>query len=397
MNLSGKYKNDQEFIIKSDEFLSQFEKKEIIFWGKGRMIVPLLRYADALNIKYIVDSNKNLHGTDFLDYKILSPERLINEDKQNTRIIIMPNNSQYREISKELLKAGYDKNCFCTSRDFFTAYSYFKKNKIVLPNLEFIITTVCSLKCKHCIAQVPYLNEYKSYIMPFKEVRKNIDNVFKAIDYIGIFHLTTGEVLLHPELDKIIEYISENYRDKYNELTFVTNGTLLPDEKLLKALQKHIGSIQISHYVHPDILKFLKVDNLRSLFNEYGIKHFFNSFATGAQEVRWNDIGDLSLPKNRSERENEELYLNCSMRMYKCMFADKIYPCTASCSVYTGGINELSPGKERVDYVKTTDNPIDIVKFFLQATTYDQPHICGYCNGVGSYINDKLIPAGEQL
>ncbi len=397
MDLFGKYENDEEFINKAKGFLNEFKNKETVLWGKGRITSTLLKFADNLNIKYIVDNNKDLHGTVFHGYDIVSPENLRNEDKNNTKIIIMPNDCQHRDIAKILANMGFDNNSFCTCRDYLTAHSYFNKNKVVLPNLEFIITSICSLKCKYCIAQIPYFNKNKFYQMPFSTVKENIDRVFNNIDYIGMFQLSTGEVLLHLEADKIIEYISETYRDKYNELTFVTNGTVIPSEKLLQSLKKNIDFIQISNYIHPDIQKQLKVEKLKKLFDNYNINCFFSNYATGKLEIRWNDIGDLSVPKNRSLKENAELYQDCSMQVCKCMFEDKIYPCTVACYASLGGINEPAIDKENINYVSITGKSLDIVKFYLRAAAKDHPHICDYCNGVGTHVNDRLILAGEQL
>lgn len=397
MDLFGKYETDEKFISKTKGFLDEFKDKEIILWGKGRIIPTLLKFIDNLNIKYIVDSNKNLHGTFFEGYQILSPEVLQNEDKNKVRIIIAPFDCQHGEIAKTLVKFGFDNKSFCVSQDYLIAYNYLNNNKIVLPSLEFIISSVCSLRCKDCIAKIPYFKQNSFQQIPFKDLKTNIDKIFNSIDYVARFQLATGEVLLHKELGMILEYIATNYRHKYDELTFVTNGTVIPGEDLLETISKYVSFIQISPYTHKDVQKLLKVDELIGLFQKYKINYISSHYATGVDEPQWNDIGDLVTPKSRYDKDNINLYHNCSMHICKCMVHDKLFPCTVACYAAYGRINHPSSDKENRDYIRINDKNINIVRFYLKAMANDFPSICDYCNGVGPYVNKIMVAAGEQI
>lgn len=395
MDLFGKYENNMVFEENAKKFLNTFHNKKIVIWGKARILETFLNYVDNINIAYIVDINHTLHNTSFMGVKILPTENLLKEDKENTIIIITPHDSQQIEIIKDIKNMGFKDNNFCLARDLLITYNYIIKHKVILPNIEFIISSACSLKCTHCIANVPYFQKNKSQYIPFIKLKQNIDDIFKAIDYVEMFQLATGEVLMHPELIKILDYIHSNYKEKYNELTFVTNATILPNKKTLTSLKKHVGFIQISHYIHPSVDKNIKISRLKKIFEDNEIKYIYSRFASGKNE--WNDIGDLGIPKNRPEKANDLLYNNCSMNICKSVHENKIYPCTAACYASYGGINEPKDDKINIDFVDITGPSIEVVKFYLKATTSKHPTICDCCNGIGPLVNDIFVPAGAQL
>jgi len=396
MDLFGKYNSNVEFLKDAETFVENFEGKEIVLYGKGRFLPVLLKFADGLKIKYIVDSNEDLWGTEFKGYSVFSPEKLAEENKENTVVIITLYDAAKRAIQGKLIEMGYLWNNICTSYDFVTARNFLKHKKVVLPTLEFIINTACSLKCRYCIANIPYFKKNIAAFMSFEDTKKYLDNLFVSVDYIGMFQLSTGEVLLHPNFGKIMEYIFEKYRKKYEYLTFVTNGTIIPKEDLIETIAKCVDFIQVTPYTHKDTKKLLKTDDLRAIFDKHGINYFFSPFAT--KNDKWNDIGDLSVAKNRNDRDNTSLYKDCSMQACKCMVRDRLYPCTVACYAAHGGINEPSECQENIDFVKVSpDNSSEIIKYFLNATTLKFPQICDYCDGIGEYVNSKLIEAGEQL
>jgi hypothetical protein len=397
MDLFGEYQENEQFLIKTKAFIQEFEKSEVVLWGNSRLLSTFLRFVDNLNIKYIVDINKDLWGTYFNGYEIVSPQNIKEKSKNNVKVIIMLSDSKHIEISNYIKNLGFDINDFCLGKDYLIAYNFYKKNKVVVHSFELVITSVCSLRCTHCIAKIPYFNENISQQIPFDNVKKSIDKIFQNIDYIEMFQLATGEVLLHKDLDKILEYIHQNYKDKYNSLTFVTSGTVLPNERIFKALQKYINFIQVSPYNHPDVKKLLKIDKLHALFDKYKIKYFFSNYATDATKDDWNDIGDFTKKKNRTTTEHKEFYYNCTMNVCKSMIDDKIFPCTVACYNYYGGINKFVLDRNNLDYIDITSEKIDIVRFYLNATKNQYPSICDYCDGIGTTINDKLVIAGKQV
>lgn len=397
MNLLGEYKNNLEFLETVKKFLENFQDKNIILWGNGRLLNTFLKNIDNLNIKFIVDKDKSLWNTYINNYKVLSPETLKYEDKETTKIISLMYDSQHISIYKYLEEIGFDEKSYCLASDYLIASNFFYKDKIILPNFELVITSVCTLKCAHCIAKLPYSNNKPSHI-PFEDVKENIDNIFKTIDYIDMFQFATGEVILHKDLIKILRYLYENYKNRYNQLTFVTSGTAIPNEKIFIDLQKYIGFIQISPYDHPDVQKYSKLDTLKNLLNKYKIKYKISRYATGSSgKLEWNDIGSLTQDLNRTFDENKNLYNSCSMKICRSMVNNKIFPCTVACYAHYGEINDIKLDKKYLDYIDILSTKVDLAMFFLNATTKGYPNMCNYCNGVGEEVNSKLVVAAEQV
>ncbi|MBQ9267446.1 MAG: radical SAM protein, partial [Clostridia bacterium] len=100
------------------------------------------------------------------------------------------------------------------------------------------ITNVCNLKCEFCL---PHHRENK--FMTFEEFDTILQKIKPYTKYIYLH--VKGEPLMHPEVDKFIEYAYEN--GFYVNLT--TNGTLL--EKHL-SITKNLRQINISLHATND-------------------------------------------------------------------------------------------------------------------------------------------------
>ena len=72
------------------------------------------------------------------------------------------------------------------------------------------ITTYCNLKCKHCLAYIPYEREPRS--IKIEEAKKNLEKYFEVVDSVEHFTVTGGEPLLNKDVCKIIEEVH-----KYDE------------------------------------------------------------------------------------------------------------------------------------------------------------------------------------
>lgn len=397
MDLLGEYNTEEEFLKSLHEFISIFETSKIVLWGNARLLKTFLAHVTTLDILYIVDVNEDLWGSTAYGYHIYSPEK-IQLETDDVKIISLLSDSRRYDILDHLLKIGIGQEKFCTAYDYLTAYAFYTNKQVVLSNLELNITSKCSLRCEHCIAKIPYFKEHYSQDIPFDTIKENIDNIFDTVDYVDMFQFATGEVLLHKELDKILEYLHKNYYDRFNNLTFVTSATVIPEERLLEILRKYIGFIQISPYNHPDVEKKMKLPLIKTLFEKYNIQYVLSRYATGGDEQKWNDIGDLMTNHEKTFEENKQFFNQCSMKICKSMFDNKIFPCTVACYNHYGKINDTIPmDSSNLDYIDIKSNKLDIVRFYLNATTGGYPELCKYCNGVGERLNKNLVVAAKQV
>lgn len=101
----------------------------------------------------------------------------------------------------------------------------YEKNRL-LKTVTIEITNLCNWRCKHC-----YLDNQKIDI--------DLEKIFAIIDdarKLGAFELrlSGGEVTIYPKLPEIIKYA----REKYMNVTLLSNMCLLPDE-LLNCINKY--------------------------------------------------------------------------------------------------------------------------------------------------------------
>lgn len=162
-----------------------------------------------------------------------------------------------------------------------------KKSKYVL---QWHITHLCNLRCKHC-----YQEEYNNH-MPKEDFYNYLD---KFCDYIkdkNVFpqiNLTGGEPLLHPDF---FEFATE-IRKRNIKLGILTNGTMINEEVARKISELNPVMVQVSldgnRETHDDIRgngnfdKALKgIDNLK----KYKVKVLV-SFT--AQKCNYMDYSEL--------------------------------------------------------------------------------------------------------
>src|SRR5574344_1349918 len=119
--------------------------------------------------------------------------------------------------------------------------------KPVMPCVEYVVTTKCTMNCKHCNTFIPYFTE-ETHFQPttFEVFKKDLDILLKAVDYIDYFGFVGGEPLIVKDLDKMIKYACS--KKKLHHIFLATNCTIMPSEKLLNAMKNKKFSVQLSDY-----------------------------------------------------------------------------------------------------------------------------------------------------
>ena len=106
-------------------------------------------------------------------------------------------------------------------------------NRFELERISLILTMRCNLKCRDCCVQAPYYRE--KYHPTLEFIKCEIDRLFQIADTIRFFSIEGGEALLRGDFAEILEHLV-NYKDKIEvEIPIITNGTVLPDQAVLRA------------------------------------------------------------------------------------------------------------------------------------------------------------------
>ena len=150
---------------------------------------------------------------------------------------------------------------------------FFENNKLNIPQIEFCITTKCTLKCKDCCALIPQLDKIKHSEMSFEMFKIQLDKILDAVDSIRHLVILGGEPLINPELPQMLEYAANQEKIFFTQL--ITNGTMLPSKNLLETINKYNNKIYVymSNYSeNPELESILKQDKIKDLLKEYSIK-----------------------------------------------------------------------------------------------------------------------------
>lgn len=174
------------------------------------------------------------------------------------------------------------------------------------------ITYDCTLKCRLCSNYSPYVPlDLRRY--PLQVCTKAIDKFFQIITYVGIFTISGGEPLLHPNLFELLEHL-QNYSLNIGEVQVVTNGTLVPSQKILEPLKQwgQKAFLIVDNYGAELSTKIKEIDML--LANE-NIRHTIRNYTISDPHCGgWVDFGPLTKQTQRSLELAENCLRNVPLR-----------------------------------------------------------------------------------
>lgn len=247
---------------------------------------------------------------------------------------------------------------------------HIKRRGLVIPYLTLLITSHCTLRCKECSNLIPYC-ENKSHL-PADLVIEDIRRVSDAIDYCICIDITGGEPFLHPDLDKIVKTAINN--EKILFVQIITNGTVIPERKILLSLKNHKVIVKISKYN-----RYSKIEELKDLFDKEKIRYLVN------EEIKWVAQGGIERRGKRHDRIVYE-YLRCwSGKFCKSVWKGKLYACARAAYLH-----EIGASQNADDYVELTGLNLKskITEFYLVSYL----DACDFCDHMSLY-SEEVEPA----
>lgn len=268
-------------------------------------------------------------------------------------------------------------------------------NKVDKRVVAFYITTKCTLNCKLCSTGVPYIEN--AYHVPKDNLFAQMEHLFPIVNHIEHVDVLGGEPLLHPEITEIMQNLW-NYRDKFNEMRIVTNGTIVPNKELL-SYAKYVNNngnrffFLIDNYGKlssrlDEVVKAVSANNIPYRVDTYvGDKQWYDG---------WVHYGDYELI-DRDSDETNAIYKQCPFYdlHYLELWDGIAYPCAYALTL------ALMNKFDYIDneYLNFMDNTINIDKKREIVNGFDCREIefkaCHKCNSIGKIA--KRYPAAEQL
>ncbi len=259
-------------------------------------------------------------------------------------------------------------------------------NKIIVPSTSIMITEACTLKCKLCLAYVPYYKEYQT--MTTEEAQRVLEQYFSIVDEVEKLSITGGEPLIHPQLNEIISIILGYAERVTKEIILITNGTISFSEKILDVLEENSKvKVIVNHY---GVLSPHAEENYKKLCDR-GIRSILY---TEDNRYSWIDCRDHSL-KHKTKEEIEKQAEACAFFQGKKYVIDRgcLYTCTRACYRIQ---NDLIPytSDAYIDLLgeETVSEQRDKLRKLLNSKSMIS---CAYCDGLTE--KSKKYRAAEQL
>lgn len=260
----------------------------------------------------------------------------------------------------------------------FCAIQYKCFDNIYLYHVEIPVTQRCTLRCKDCSFMMPYFEHPKDYDV--NELLKYMDRLFECVDTIQIFRILGGEPFVYKDLNLIIEKALSS--KKVRTVDIVTNGTIVPTDRILDSMRTGKVTVQISDYGD---ISFKKKELLNAC-NSRGIKCVIRSMA----DKNWFTAGDLHF-RGKIARDLKAQLKKCA-GICRSFQNGKLYFCPRASFGTLLGIPD--PAKDYVDFTKECD------KQTLRQQIYELNQrkgflACNYCDeGTDKYMP---IPPAEQI
>ncbi len=322
-----KTKSEQKFL--EDKILKN--KCRLALLGDGVFLEKAFEYISSKKIipkAFCAIEQKS----NSLNLKQITPADL----KKYTVVICCPN-SLFKKAEQIVLKSGcknyifyydcfYDIDCLSDAdyRKYFQiAFPAFYNLCVnyqfkapygtkILPYLELVITEKCSLKCKNCANLMQY---YKNPAHEnFKRQMKALENLIKCYDQINILRLIGGEPLLNRQLCAYIKKIfGSKLKNKIKAVEIITNGTIMPDKRLVSLIKKHHIFFTVSSY---DV----KTGKFNAIIKQSLKDRYFLSVASGD----WIKCGTI---KDRGKKMAVLNFIHCFIKNLNTVKNGRFYVC----------------------------------------------------------------------
>lgn len=377
--------------------------KNMYIWGTGYFgtlcyeFLNWLKLTDEFVIKF-VDLDIEKQKCKFNGFEVISPSSLfevLSVGNANTESVVvvtpfLENKKIIDECEKNNVQNLFNwhvmnhiqTNSFI--QHFMCIWLAYKHNKLLSHWMDFVITTYCNLNCRGCVN----FNEYitKPEHTTFEEFKAHIDIIFSKYDYLYSFHFTGGEPFLNKYLYDALAYLSETYGDRIHDLFIITNGTIIPDEKMLSLLKETNCWLQIDDYRKTVPIAVDTIPKLEVILKKKEIKYSFVKAET------WFDLA-LYTADNSHLSEEELIQWRDDCDIFLQTFKDgKVYSCCRTSYAETAGISSESDN----EYLNIqSSSKIELLEFRMGYTAKGYVDFCKHCMGVGK--NAVLIPAAEQV
>lgn len=362
------------------------EKKEFYLFGAGDYGKQFLKiFESEICIKGYLDNDSLKQGKEILGKPCYPLEGL--QLKKTEGIIVTMSQIARVNPLEQLKNKGYKRDDdYFIIEEFLSVYHVYKNNRVYFSSISFLPSTACNLNCKNCLNFNPFAKKF--YVREWEELVRDVDLFFSCVDHIMLFHVSGGEPMLYKHTSDLIEYIDRHYRDKIDTLRTVTNGTIVPDEVVLRKLSQCNVEMTVDDY--RDAVPQFKAcfDELICRLEEYHINYYIN------KADKWIDLAPESTDYTHWTQEQMERHRESCNQSWQELRDGKLYSCNYAAYATVAGIAGEQDLEEVYDLTKfTPEKKKELVEFRLGYTTKGYTNFCRTCRGFTPENSEKMKPA----
>ena len=419
MTAEKRYLKSIAFNKTFEELCSEIKDKKVLIYGAGLLFETAVLNYDIKKLNIVGVSDKKFEAEDSpqtcCGIKTFKPDELTNLDfdcilvavkeynslvkimKQNHNIPVYPlfkkppvspfekRNIRHNIYVERFGLHGKKPRKFTTFEETLLKFRY-KLGKFDIPQIEFNLTTKCTLRCKHCSNFIPQLNSDEHCPILIDDFKKQLSNLLRGVSEVKNLILLGGELLLIKNLYEFVEYAAS--QKKVKRLWIVTNGTLLMNEELQQTCKKYREklTIWVSNYSkNPELESRLRHQELLEQIHNLELDYDY------VKDLTWGYTSPLPQTKMR---ENSKLYFAECSNHCVAVFGGKIYICPRAGvfhlkKIYTPQASEI------VDLTQKVSGRVmrkKLIEFYSQ----DDFSACNYCTILEDKMKDRILPA-QQL
>lgn len=375
------------------------DKKNIVFYGLSNQMVGVYRRVSFLQMdiaycwdKYCGEEIKAISGGGIIGS--FADALSLVENKNYLLIIALTDRAEKSAVKKRMILNGYVENVdFMDASSFLDIflpiYILYAHRKCFLEYINHPVNWKCTLKCKKCASCMPYLKRDNDSLA---KLNQETDWLFEKVDFVQQYVLIGGEAFLAQDLLLgQMKYLFNNYNDRFGEIMFISNATVLPKEEILDFMEKNRDRITLYVSYYSNVPGWQeKFERFEKKFLEREL-----SFQTIINE-NWMNFGfDDNITLDLAPEELTIYFDLCGQ--YCRRYQDgKLAYCADAYDAQMAFYPEIDQESETLDLRKPDITKTDIVEMFLGYQEKGYIEMCRHCNGWGNR-NKNTVPVAEQL
>lgn len=338
--------------------------------------IPIVGYID----NWFAECGHKMNGVSCIGLHELSL-------KEKEGIILTISQCERPGAIEQLEMYGYQRNKdFFVIEELISVYYLYKYDKVYFLNISLLPSTICNLKCRHCLNFNPFAKEF--YVRGWEELKMDVDVFFANIDYIMLFHVSGGEPMLYKHTADLIEYIDKNYGDKIGTLRMVTNGTVVPSDRVLERLSRCEVEITVDDYCEAVPQYRKQFDELIRKLEQYEVKYFTNKAES------WVDLAPERTDYSYMTEEQLIQHRTECGQTWQELRDGKLYSCNYASYAAVAGIAGEEDTEESYDLRShTQEKKRELIEFRLGYTNKGYTNFCKKCRGFTVHDTDAVRPA----